>query len=277
VTATPTQTRALELLQEGVQGIMTSERWQAALRVRARLHRYSFNNCVLILLQRPDASMVAGFHRWQELGRHVRKGEKGLMILAPIVRKTKEGDDEARHVVGFRTAHVFDVSQTEGQPLPTPPAPELLTDDSPRIRDLTTMLECFAASRGHTVERRTTGTALGSYHRLSKRITLRADLPPLQTLKTLVHELAHALLHAATRPDEQRHTLELEAESCAFIVCHTLGLDTSRYSFAYLAGWAHDPAELLPAGERASKAAAVLLEVLEPQEEPQQEGFAKAA
>ncbi|MDQ3460937.1 MAG: ArdC-like ssDNA-binding domain-containing protein [Deinococcota bacterium] len=254
--------KALELLQKGMAELMGSESWKAALEVRAKLHAYSFNNCFLIQLQRPDATMVAGFNRWRDLGRQVRKGEKGIAILAPLTRKQEENGEERRLLFGFRTAHVFDVSQTDGEPIAEPPRPELLEEDGEGIREAIARLERYAESRGSRVERREVGAALGTFHRLTKAITLRPDLPPLQTLKTLVHELAHAILHAETTPGEQRHTRELEAESCAYVVCHSLGLDTSRYSFAYLASWAEDAAELMPAGERAVKAADEILGAL---------------
>jgi antirestriction protein ArdC len=262
--------KALELLHEGVTQLLESENWKAALAFKAKLYSYSFNNCWLIWLQCPHASMVAGYHRWQELGRQVRKGEKGIAILAPLTRKVKddEGEEKARVIFGFKTAYVFDVTQTDGEPLPDV-SPKLLTDDSPEIREHIARFESFAAAHGHPVERKDLGGAKGSYNFLSRKITLRPDLPPLQTLKTLIHELAHAILHGAERPDpvpEPRsrlrvkdNLLELEAESCAFIVCHSLGLDTSAYSFSYLAHWTDDASELLPAGERACKAAAEIL------------------
>lgn len=251
----PKPNKALELLTKGVEELMSGESWKAVLEFRAKLHNYSFNNCWLIQLQAPQATMVAGFNRWKTLGRHVKKGEKGIAILAPLVRKAEADDgNEERRCFGFKTAYVFDVSQTEGEPVPELTAPELLIEDSEQIRQHITDLETCAERIGSPVERRDTGRALGSYNRLTKGITLRLDLPPLQTLKTLVHELAHALLHSEGQ-SEERHTLELEAESCAYLVCYSLGLDTSRYSCAYLASWADDVAELLPAGERALKAA----------------------
>ena len=250
---------ALERLHAGVTELLNSQVWQDALKFKTRFHTYSFNNALLIYLQRPDATLVAGYRRWQKLGRQVCKGETSLAILAPIICKVAdEGSDEKeRRVVGFRSAHVFDVSQTDGEPLPEMPSPTVLEGDSPAIRAVLARVEAFAASRGLPVCYRELREGVFGLFSVTKRtITVRADLPPLQTLKTLVHELAHALLHAEPKPEEKRHLCELEAESCAFLVLHELGLDTSRYTFPYLASWAENPDELLVAGEKAARAAA---------------------
>lgn len=252
---------ALALLEEGTRRLIDAAEYKQVLEFRARLHRYSARNCLLIALQCPAAKMVAGYHKWQQLGRQVRKGEKAITILAPILRR---GEGEADTLVGFRTASVFDVSQTLGAPLPIL-EPQMLTDDSPAIRDLLVRLEAVVTCRGLTLARADLEEAVnGFYAPKHHAIVLNAALPPLQCLKTLVHELAHALLHGAPDPQGTRPQRELEAESCAFLVCHALGLDTSRYSFPYLAHWANDPEELLPAAERAGKAAEMILGDLNP-------------
>lgn len=258
---------ALELLHAGVMKLLESGTWRDALAFRAKFHGYSFNNVWLIYLQCPTATLVAGYKRWQDLGRQVRKGETSLAILAPIKRKLElDTGEEVVKVVGFKTARVFDVSQTDGAPIPSLPRPALLAEDSPLIQTTLVDLHAFANAQGFPIKHvPSLGGALGSFSLSTRQITLCADLPPLQSVKTLVHELAHALMHAHTTPTERaRHTLELEAESCAFLVCHALGLDTSRYSFAYLASWTEDPAELLPAAERACRAADTLLAFLTP-------------
>lgn len=257
---------ALELLYTGVSELLNSDAWQEALKFRHRFHTYSFRNVWLIYLQRPDASLVAGYKRWQQLGRQVRKGETSLAILAPIVRKVDEDSEEVRKVVGFRSARVFDVSQTEGEPLPEVPRPVLLEADSTVIREVLARAISFAMSRGFPVEERALRPGvLGRYSLVDTTITLQPDLPPLQKLKTLVHELAHAVLHGDMVPTEaNRVRAELEAESCAFFVLYALGLDTSRYSFAYLASWTEEPEGLLEAGEVASRAADAMLTVLSP-------------
>lgn len=245
---------ALTLLHEGVATLTSSEGWQEALKLQRHFHHYSFQNTLLIYFQRPDARLVAGFHTWRKLGRWVKKGEHGITILAPLLRKTEDDEEE---LYGFRTAHVFDVEQTEGEPLPESAKPQVLTADSPPL--LTTKLEALAKDLGLSLEEKANYPAFGSHKRLAKRITLRAGLPPLQRFKTLTHELAHALLHGGEE-QPSREIGELEAESTAFLVCHQLGLDTSSYSFAYLAHWGGgNSQELLKAGQRACTCAERIL------------------
>ena len=158
---------------------------------------------------------------------------------------------------------MFDISQTDGEPLPELPRPVVLEDDSTQIRETLGRLEHFTRMSGFTLTTKPLSTAFGSFSPVSKRITLRDGLPPLQRLKTLVHEVAHGLLHQNTPITEATRRIgELEAESCAFIVLYSLGLDTSRYSFPYLAHWAETPEEVLPAAERASQAADTILAAL---------------
>lgn len=256
--------RAAELLAENVTKLMNCDMFKEALRFKSRFYRYSFNNSLLIYLQCPNAAYVAGYKAWQQLGRQVRKGERGIAILAPIVKKLEENGQEEKRLVGFKSASVFDVQQTDGESVPEMPRPERLTGDCEAIQSTLARLETYANDRGFPVRREALqGNALGKFSLTSKTITLRDELEPLQELKTFVHELAHALMHGDISPDStKRHLCELEAESCAFLVCHSLGLDTSRYSFAYLANWADDPAELLPAAEKASRTADALLETL---------------
>jgi len=265
---------ALERLNSEVRELLDSQVWQEALKFKARFHPYSFNNALLIYLQRPDATLVAGYRRWQELGRQVRKGEQSLAILAPIVRRFEDETEGERvqQVVGFRSARVFDVSQTDGESIPEPPHPVLLEDDGEAIRAALEKVEAFSISKGFPVsyENLREG-ALGSFSLTKWAIKLRGDLPPLQTLKTLVHELAHGLMHADPKIGEKRHLIELEAESCAFLVLHDLGLDTARYTFPYLAHWTEHPDELLVAGEKAAKVAEEVLNALRPSSEPAEE------
>lgn len=222
-------------------------------------------------MQRPDATLVAGYRHWQKLGRQVRRGEQSLEILAPIVRRAEaEAEGErAQQVVGFCSARVFDVSQTDGDPLPELPRPVLLGDDSESIRAALVRAEAFGYLKRFSGSlRRPPRRQVGSFSVTRRAITVRADLPPLQTLKTLVHELAHGLMHADPKAEEQHHRLELEAEACAFLVLHDLGLDTSRYTFPYLANWTEHPDELLKAGEKAAKVAGMVLTELKACPEP---------
>ena len=257
------QNRAVKLLVESVSALMSAETYKAALAFRQKLHQYSFGNCWLIYKQCPHASYIAGYKRWQELGRQVKKGETSLAILAPLTRKEKGDTGEDKYTVfGFRSASVFDISQTEGQPVPEYPKPQLLGDDGESIQDFLKRIEEFATSRGFPIVRMALESGvMGSFSHRDGKIALSEAAPPLQQVKTLIHEVAHALMHRgeATRP---YHVHELEAESCAFLTCHALGLDTSQYSFAYLANWADDPEELLPSAERACKTSDQILEAL---------------
>ena len=255
--------RAIKLLVDSVSALMSAETYKTALAFRQKLHQYSFGNCWLIYKQCPHASYVAGYKRWQELGRQVRKGETSIAIMAPLTRKEPGDNGEDKYTVfGFRASSVFDISQTDGEAVPEYPKPQILSDDSQTIQATLTRLESFTTSRGFPITRKDLepGT-MGSFSPRDGHITLSLTAPPLQQVKTLVHELAHALMHRSesTRP---YHVHELEAESCAFLVCHTLGLDTARYSFAYLANWAEDPEELLPSAERACKTADQILDAL---------------
>jgi antirestriction protein ArdC len=255
--------RAVKLLVDSVSALMNADTYRAALAFRQKLHQYSFGNCWLIYKQCPHASYIAGYKRWQELGRQVKKGETSIAIMAPLTRKEKNDSGEDKYTVfGFRASSVFDISQTEGEAVPEYPKPQVLAEDSETIQATLKRSEQFSTIRGFPITRKDLepGT-MGSFSPRDGQIALSLSAPPLQQVKTLVHELAHALMHRteSTRP---YHVHELEAESCAFLVCHTLGLDTSRYSFAYLANWAEDPEELLPSAERACKTADQILEAL---------------
>lgn len=255
---------AVERLYAGVTTLLESENWRRLLRFRQRFHHYSFHNTALIYLQRPDATLVAGYRRWQEMGRQVRRGEQGIVILAPILRRVVDSDADAPQLqlVGFRPARVFALEQTDGEPLPEQPEPQLLTDDTAAIRQTFQRALTFSEGLGIPIERYALPAGvMGRYNRINRTITLRPNLPPLQALKTLIHELAHALMHTENTT-KARHRLELEAESCAFLVCDALGLDTATYSFAYLASWTDDPKDLLLAGEQAAKTATQVLEAL---------------
>ncbi|MEX2536363.1 MAG: ArdC-like ssDNA-binding domain-containing protein [Trueperaceae bacterium] len=251
--------KALAILHGGVSELMQGTGWRQALEFRSRFHNYSFLNTSLILAQCPDARLVADYRKWQELGRQVRKGEKSISILAPIIKKDKE-DPDKKFVAGFRAVPVFDISQTDGEPVPGPESPKVLEGDGASIRQATNVLERYCVEQGIQLTRDLEhGRALGIYRPTTKSIALKSYLPALQELKTLTHELAHALLHDST---SDRVVAELEAESSAFLVCHQLGLDTSAYSFAYLAGWADTLETLIAAGDRACKAAEKILERL---------------
>lgn len=245
-------------LTAGITALPTTRHWQRWLAVQARFPTYSFANTVLITVQAPDATRVAGFHTWRSLGRHVRRGERGIRILAPIVRRADDtGVDESRTVVGFRPVTVFDVAQTDGTPLPSPVV--LLDGDDPA--GWFDRLSGVGATIGFTVERADAlpGDALGMCSPHGRWIKVVGGTPPAQQVKTLVHELAHAVLHSGTDRPATVAGRELEAESVAWIVCQHLGLDASQYSFGYLTIWAGGTLdaveEIRRAGTRIQRAA----------------------
>ena len=275
-------------LEAGIQALFESEQYKAYLTAMSKFHNYSFNNTLLIAMQKPDASLVAGFGKWRDdFERHVKKGEKGIKILAPSpykVKKQMEKIDPAtqKPVIGadgkpvteereieipaFRVVTVFDVSQTEGKEIPGIAVSEL-TGSVEQYQDFFTALE--KASPVPIAFEDIEGGAHGYYHLEEKRIAIDEGMSELQTLKTAIHEIAHAKLHAidkdapateqADRPD--RRTREVQAESVAYAVCQHYGLDTSDYSFGYVAGWSsgRELSELKASLETIRKAANELI------------------
>lgn len=255
----------MEKLEQGVKDVFRSDQYKEYLTVMSKFYNYSFNNVLLIAMQKPDASLVAGFSAWKNhFGRHVKKGEKGIKIMAPISRKVKIEEKEesgtntsggetaedpgkekkTRNVItGFKVVSVFDISQTEGKELPEYYGAKEL---SGYVEDYT---DLFAAIRETSPVpvgfEDIPGEAHGYYHQIEKRIALQEEMSELQNIKTLIHETAHARLHAIdlAAPEEERadqpdqSTREVQAESVAYVVCQHFGLDTSDYSFAYVAGW----------------------------------------
>jgi antirestriction protein ArdC len=248
--------RAAQLLSENVHKLLDATNFKAALKLKRRLHSYSFVNVCLIYAQCPTASFVAGYQQWKTHNRQVRKGEKAIAIIAPLLKKNNEGEQE---LFGYRSANVFDISQTDGEEI-TLPIPHMLEGTSEQILRSIRTLEAYCTEKNITLNYHSLEQAYGMYSRATNSITLDTNLPPFQTLKTFVHELAHALLHPTA--GGERSTKELEAEATAFLVCDALGLDTSGYSFAYLANWMDDPREVFPAAQRACSAAESLIDVL---------------
>lgn len=232
------------LLTAGIERLTSSDEWIAWLRVASRFHSYSFNNTLLIHSQRPDATQVAGYQVWRQFGRQVNKGEHGIQILAPVIRRYDAGTAEqsepgadavqavtggeqvtkeaaaSLQVVGFRVAHVFDVGQTSGEPLPEPERPQLLVGEAPvRLWD---QLAAQVEDRGFELERGPCGGERNGYTDfLAQRVVVRDDVENAQAVKTLAHELGHVLMHG---PDQLasrdtrvcRGAAEVEAESVAF-------------------------------------------------------------
>ena len=253
--------RLMEQLEKGTQNIFASGRYAEYLAVMSKFHRYSFRNTILIFLQNPNASCVAGFHAWKkDFGRSVKAGEHGIQILAPCPKRKWMDHDKIDPTTGlpvkdengntmqertiitiprYRVVTVFDVSQTEGKELPSLGAVELY-GDVPDYRCIYDRLVAFSPVPV-SVEPILQSGAKGYFSDREQRIVLRSGMSEVQTVKTLSHEIAHAVLHNAERLQETgkktRGQKEVEAESIAYVVCRHFGIDTSDYSFGYVAGW----------------------------------------
>ena len=253
-------------LEQGILEVFESERYKEYLRVMSKFHHYSFNNTMLIALQKPDASLIAGFSAWKNShGRTVKKGEKGIRIIAPAPFKVKQEmekldpktnmpligadgkavtEEKEITIPAYKVVSVFDVSQTEGKELPAIGV-DKLTGDVSQYEDFFTALK--KASPVPIALEHIEGSAHGYYHLAEKRIAIDDNMSELQTLKTAIHEIAHAKLHDidlnAPKEEKENHpnqrTREVEAESVAYTVCRHYGLDTSDYSFGYVAGWSN--------------------------------------
>ena len=258
----------MERLKEGVSEIFESGRYQEYLSVMSRFHRYSINNTILIALQKPDATHVAGYSAWRDkFGRQVRKGERGIDIIAPVTRKIRRAPDEdereepdapggtaaksgrepegvrddVKLITTFKVAKVFDVSQTEGKELPTLGVDELVGD----VERFDDVMEAIAQTAPCPIRfEDIPGGAKGyfSFAEGDKHIAIQKGMSEAQTVKTALHETCHARIHDVTemadptqRPDQP--TREVQAESVAFVVAEHYGLDTGDYSFGYVAGW----------------------------------------
>jgi len=239
---------ALVLLDAGIGAIVDGASFRAYLATLARFPTYSARNVALIHAQRPDATRVAGYRAWQALGRQVRKGERGIRILAPYRRALAEGDeqgdadDRGALVTGFGVATVFDLAQTEGAPLADAPAPHLLAGASDAGTWLWDRLAAFLVAEGITLIREETGRANGYYAPARRRVAVHARLSGDQATKTLAHECAHHV--AGARASVNSADAETIAEGAAFVVLHHVGIDAGSYTFPYVARWAEDCAVL---------------------------------
>jgi len=227
---------ARDAIERAARALLTSEGWRKWAETRATFHDYSINNCMLIAMQHPEATRVAGFKAWQQLGRQVRKGEHAIRIMAPMVVKQRDdkGDDTDETVTLFRAVSVFDISQTDGEALPEPPC-EPVTGDShaPYIAKL----ESFARSIGYRVEYRPL-EHVGGFCKASESLICvsTTNTSANRRVKTLIHELAHAV-GVPTYKEHGRGDAEVIVETAAVIVCRSIGLDTSGESIPYIAGW----------------------------------------
>lgn len=252
-----------EKLEQGIKEVFESEKYKAYLNTMSKFHTYSFNNTMLIAMQKPDATLVAGYQAWQKnFDRHVKRGEKGIRILAPVPYKVKEEQEKTDPETGeiildkngmpvmeevevkipsFRVVPVFDLSQTEGKELPDIGVSELSGGVKEYEEFMQALTEVSPVPIGYE---QIEGDSKGYFHTSEHRIALQEGMSQSQTVKTAVHEVAHAKLHDRDLNSEleetmskDRSTKEVEAESVAYTVCQHFGIDTSDYSFGYIAGW----------------------------------------
>ena len=262
-----------EQLEAGVKEVFESDRYKDYLDFMNKFHDYSVNNIILIMMQKPEASLVAGYKAWQtKFKRQVRKGEKGITIIAPCPHKfKKEIEDENGNVTekeitynSYRATTVFDISQTDGEDVPEHYV-DMLTGDVENYAELLEKLKSVSPVPVEFEEIKT--GANGYFHLEDKRIAINDGMSEQQTVKTLVHEISHAILHDKENGEEKdadKHTREVQAESVAYTVCNMLGLDTSDYSFGYVASWSKgkDAKELTASMEIIRKTAKGIIESL---------------
>ena len=254
----------IEKLAEGIRNLTTSEDWERYLGLQSRFHRYSFNNVLLIATQCDEATQVAGFNAWRKMNRFVRKAEKAIWVLAPMLYKNADADEGGSDKVirGFKFVPVFDVAQTDGEVLPTVCA---RLDGAGPIGAYDILVEVARSIGFMVVAHEFDGTTNGDCSHGERRIRIEIRNSPAQQVKTLAHEIAHALLHENF---ESWALAELEAESVAYVVCQSMGIDSSDYSFGYVATWAGGGdqaiAGIKASGERIQKTAATILRAFEP-------------
>lgn len=277
-------------LEAGVKDVFESGSYRAYLQAVSKFHRYSFGNVMLIVLQFPEASVVAGYRAWQKnFGRTVKKGEHGIQILAPqqvsqLVLRDKLDPRTGQPVIGkdgrpvqewayekrttFRPAYVFDISQTEGKPLPEVGVSELIGDVPHFDKLFAAVRQCAPVE----IAFRPPGEAKGCFDHVDRMIYINEGMSEMQTIKTAIHETAHAILHdygvePLTEQSyiKEKHTREVEAESVAYVVCQHFGLDTSDYSFSYVASWSQgkELAELKASLDCIGTTAAELIDSIE--------------
>lgn len=245
-----------ERLEKGIEELFESENYKNYLKTMSKFTSYSLNNTLLIAMQKPDSSTVAGYNTWKSLGRQVKKGEKAIHILAPIIYKKKredEGEEDNRIsarrdkplsgetekiLVGFKVVNVFDISSTEGEPLP-----EIVHKLDGSVDGYADFMRAIKEISPVPVEiKKIDGSANGYYDLKEKYIAIDSGMSQTMHCKTGIHELAHAILHDResgiekdTAPDNE--SKEVQAESIAFTVCNYFGIDTAEYSFGYISGW----------------------------------------
>lgn len=249
----------LNQLEDGVKAVFDSEKYKKYLRTMSSFHNYSFNNAMLIYMQSPDSTMVAGYNTWKKLNRYVMKGEKGITILAPCgfssyIEKDKIDSNTNKPVLNpatgeiekvripvnpnrFRAVHVFDISQTKGEPIML----SLVEELKGSVNDYLCFLEVIKEISAYKIVfTDIEGSTKGYCDFRNKTIAIKTGMDEKQIVKTAIHEIAHTLLHGKDdkyNNEIERRSAEVQAESVAYIVCNHFGIDTSEYSFGYIANW----------------------------------------
>lgn len=250
----------IKRLEQGIKDVFNSDKFRNYLKTMSKFHNYSFNNSLLIYMQKPDATLVAGFNSWKKnFKRFVKKGEKGIQILAPAIYKQKVEmekldpktqkpilNDDGKPVTEvveiekpfFKPVYVFDISQTDGEPLP-----QLTEEIKANVENFKTFFKALEKVSPFPIEKEEiTSGAKGYCDPVNKRIAIKEGLSEAHMIKTAIHEISHAILHSDLENGDNKtsRTREVEAESIAFIVADHFGIDTSSYSFAYIASWSSD-------------------------------------
>ncbi len=278
------QRQVLQLLEQGTEAVLTSAGYQAYLKTMARFHRYSFSNSMLIHAQNPDATRVAGYRTWQSLGRQVRTGEKAIKIFVPFRKKREDAEtgEDAYRVTGFGLGNVFDVSSTDGEPLPERAPLIESTEVTDVSREVNERLSRWGIDEGIILESKELhGHAHGFWNPTNRQIVIRksaADVDEngeeyplvdpftISKTKTLAHELAHYI--ADHKNGDDRRDAEVVAESAAFVALDHFGLSTPNYTFGYVANWAGDMGRVRANLGEVQRIAAILITAIEGVSDP---------
>ena len=272
---------AFEQIEEGLAAINTDKDWLQFLGFQSRFYSYSIGNTMLIYKQNPDASFVKGYRAWNDLGRYVKKGSKGIAILAPCVRKAKEEENttdrtdckndadknDKKVVTGFRIAYVYDIADTDGSDEFLPVLVKGLAGNNDRERTIYEKLR-DVISQEHLVLEVTGTTSKGAYNIETGFISINVDYDYVQRIKTLLHEYAHAVDFTMNPAEDiKKNIRELVAESVAFVVMQYMGFNTSSYSIGYIKSWMKDAEELKNVATTVQKIACRIIDKVESQEE----------
>ncbi len=274
---------AFDQIAAAIENINTDEDWLQYLEFNSKFYHYSARNILLIYMQKPDASFVKGYKAWHELERYVKKGAKGIAILAPCIKKVKasedrdksceqgsQDEDEQQKLVGFTVKYVFDISDTDGNDENIPVLIKGLSGNSEQEKGLYEKLKALV-SQDHQVQEVTGIGAKGYYNIKSGEIAVRSDLDYRQKIKTLLHEYAHAIDYQMNPAEDiSKNHRELIAESVAYVVSNRLGVDTSSYSTGYIRSWLKDKSELKQIADTVQRISLNIITKLEQEKEQEQ-------